>query len=134
MKWFEKLVHWIRCLISEEYRSTWHMSAAEYNKWLRDRLHKRRDAVCKRLEDIIPRAWSDYVAECKVKGEVATRYFWIYQGEYGLSSEDIEDLFDQSLFVGGYYVSGDCNPYTSKYYLKVTAPEFMEKKRKKNKI
>lgn len=130
MHWFNKLVHWIRCLISEEYRDTWHMSEAEYNKWLRDRLHARQDAVCKRLEAILPQAWSDYVTECKVKGEVVTRYFWIYQGEYGLSSEDIGDLFDQSRFVGQYHVSGDYNQYTGKYYLKVAAPEFEKKKGK----
>lgn len=127
MKLFNKLVHWIRCLISEEYRNTWHMSAAEYNKWLKDRLHERRDAVCKRLEDILPRAWSDYVAECKVEGKVVTEYFWIRQGEYGLSSEDVADLFDHSRFVGEYHVYGDFSQYTGKWYLKVTAPEFRNK-------
>lgn len=126
MKWFEKLVHWIRCLVSEEYRATWHMSAEEYNEWLRDRLHERQDAVCKRLEAILPEVWSDYVTKCKVTGTVATRYFWIYQGEYGLSSEDIEDLFDQSRVVGEYHVYGDYNQYTGKCYLKVVAPKFMK--------
>lgn len=130
MKWFDRLVHWIRCLISEEYRATWHMSAAEYNEWLRARLHERRDAVCKRLELILPAAWYDYVAECKAEGKVVTRYFWIYQGEYGLSSEDIWDLYDQSRFVGEYHVTGDSNRYTGKRYLKVTAPEFEKTKEK----
>lgn len=128
MKWFDKLVHWIRCLISEEYRATWHMSVAEYNKWLRDRLHDRRDAVCKSLEAILPIAWSDYVTECKLEGKVVTRYFLVHQGAYGLSSEDMADLFDHSRFVGEYHVSGDYNQYTGKWYLSVSAPEFMEKK------
>lgn len=124
MKLFDKLVHWIRCLSSEEYRATWHMSAAEYNKWLRDRLHERRDAVCRRLEAILPKAWSDYVTKCKVEGGVVTEYFWIYQGNYGLSSEDIADFFDHSCTVGAYHVTGDFNQYTGKWYLKVVAPEF----------
>jgi hypothetical protein len=104
------------------------MNAAEYNKWLKDRLWDRRDAVCKRLETILPQAWSDYVTECKVEGKVVTEYFWIYQGKYGLSSEDIEDLFDHSRTVGEYHVSGDFSQYTGKWYLKVVAPEFMEQK------
>lgn len=128
MKLFRNLVHWIRCLISEEYRATWHMSAAEYNEWLKARLHEKRDAVCRRLEAILPEAWSDYVSECKVEGKVVTRYFWIYQGKYGLSYEDLGDLFDYSRFVGEYHVSGDYNQYTGKYYLTVTAPKFMKEK------
>lgn len=106
------------------------MSAEEYNEWLRKTVHARRDLVCKKLETILPRAWSDYVTECKVEGKVVTRYFWIYRGGYGLSSKDIEDLFDQSRRVGEYHVSGDYNQYTGKWYLKVVAPEFMEKKGK----
>lgn len=127
MKWFDKLVHRIRCLISEEYRDTWHMSAAEYNKWLRDRLQDRRDAVCKRLEAILPRAWSDYVTECKLEGKVVTRYFCIYPGEYGLSPEDIWYLIDHSCVVGEYHLSGEFNPYTGHYFLSVSAPEFRNK-------
>ena len=122
MKWLDKLVHWIRCLISEEYRNTWHMDAAEYNKWLRDRLHERRNAVCKRLEGTLPRAWSDYGAKCKMREEVVTRYFCIYPGEYGLSSEDVWDFIGHSRVVGEYHVSGQFNPYTGHYFLSVTAP------------
>lgn len=65
------------------------MSVEEYNNYLKNDVFFK---VKEKIKNIIDIAYQDYINECKSKGEYIDDFFFIYEGTYGITKDDIKSF------------------------------------------
>ena len=102
-------------VLSKEIES---MSVEEYNKYLQEKRKNDLQKVCKKLEGILETAHKDYINDCKLNNRYITDTFFISEGEYKITKDDINAFLFAKKVKVGYFKISICE-YSAGNFLKI---------------